>query len=205
MSDASGYKWQCFPSQGPPDALVAGWRMLIGLPRGAQHNLWYLLEHALREPESTDLRQQVEGYAARFEANPAQVLGALRICISVLRDGAARNLDRIALMSDLGALSGGNPAGVELLSKRYDKVRDELRIALLEDTLADHGNVLVGFDWRIDHVNASNHGEFEDVPIVYLNLSYRHGSETRKLPLQLSPSAIASLKNFFERFETNAS
>jgi hypothetical protein len=202
MTQQNGYEWQCFSPDNLPDGVVAGWRMLLGLPRGAQTNLWYLLRPGLTEPEASDQRQLVETYAMRFEANPAHVLGAMRACQYVLREAAARKLEQAPLFSDLHALSGGNAAGVELLAPHYLSVRDELRLALLERTLADHGNVLVGFDWRVDHVNASNHGEFEDVPVVLLNLIYRHGEESKKFALQLTPSAIVSLQTFLERFET---
>lgn len=202
MVEQVAYEWQCFPSSGPPESVIAGWRMLLGLPRGAQQNLWYLIRLGLVEAEGADHRQQIEGYAMRFEANPALVLGAVRACQFILRDAAARKLDSTALMTDLRALSGGNSSGVDLLSVHFAEIRDKLCLALLEDTLADHGNVLVGFDWRVDNVSASNHGEMESVPVVFLSLAYRHGDETKKLALQLTPSAIMSLKVFFERFES---
>ena len=43
----------------------------------------------------------------------------------------------------------------------------------------------------------------EGVPVVFLNLVYRHADETKKLPIQLTPSAIASLKSFLTRFEVS--
>ncbi|MEY4509173.1 MAG: hypothetical protein RLZZ450_1295 [Pseudomonadota bacterium] len=198
----SDFQWRCFPEVGPPEGVIAGWRMLLGLPRGAQVNLWLLIRVGLIEPETSEQRQLVEGYAMRFEANPAHLVGAVRACQHLLRDAAARKLEEHDLMADLRAISSGNPAGLELLAAHFTEVRNALRLRLLEDTLADYGNVLVGFDWRLDAVSSSNHGELDDAPIVFLNLAYRHGEETRKLPLQLTPSAIASLKAFFERFQT---
>jgi hypothetical protein len=202
LSDVSSPSWHCFPEQGPPDAVIAGMRMLLGLPRGAQNNLFHLIRLGLLEPDASEHRQLLETYAMRFEANPAHVVGAVRACQFMLQKAAARRVDQEGFVADLVQLSAGNRAAVELLGPHYVRVRDQLRVQLLEDTLADHGNVLVGFDYRIDSVGASNHGEFEDVPVVFLNLAYRNGDDTKRLSLQLSPSAIASLQEFWQRFET---
>ena len=194
--------WHCFPEAGPPDAVIAGVRMLLGLPRGAQGNLWHLIRVGLEEPETPDHRQLLESYAMRFEANPAHLVGAVRACQFMLRQAAARKVEQDGFVKDLETLSAGDRAAVELLTPHYLRVRNQLRIQLLEETLADHGNVLVGFDWRIDTVNVSNHGELDQVPVVFMNLAYRNGDDTKKLSLQLSPSAVASLKAFWDRFET---
>lgn len=194
--------WHCFPEEGPPEGVIAGVRMLLGLPRGAQSNLWHLIRVGLEEPETPEHRQLVENYAMRFEANPSQLIGAVRACQFLVRQAAARKVELTEFLTDVQTLSGTDRSAVEVLAPHYLRVRNLLRLQMLENTLADHGNVLVGFDWRIDQVGVSNHGELDSVPVVFLNLVYRHGDETKKLPLQLSPSAIASLKLFLERFET---
>jgi hypothetical protein len=194
-------KWHSFPEQGPPEGVIAGVRMLLGLPRGAQSNLWHLIRVGIEEPESQDQRQLLENFALRFEANPAHLIGAVRACQYLLRQAAARKVELSDFLLDVQRMSGNERGALELLAPHYARVRDLLRVQLLENTLADHGNVLVGFDWRIDAVNVSNHGEMESVPVVFLNMVYRHGDETKKFPIQLSPSAIASLKEFLARFE----
>jgi hypothetical protein len=182
--------------------VITGIRTLLGLPRGAQSHLWHLIRIGLEQPETAEDRPLLDSYAKRFEANPAHLLAAVRTCQFLLRQAAARRVQQADFVTDLELLSGGNPAAVELLVPHYARVSGQLRLKLLEDTLADHGNVLVGFDWRIDAVNLSNHGELDSVPVVFMNLAYRQGEQTKKLSLQLSPSAVASLKAFWERFET---
>jgi hypothetical protein len=194
--------WHCFPEGTPPEQVVVGWRMLLGLPPAALRNLWPLLSNALEQPQNPDNRQLIESYAQRHDANAANVLGALRACDFLLRQGAALNLDEAAFRSDLVALSGGSAAGVELILPRYVEIRERLRERLLEDTLADHGNVLVGFDWRVDAVHMSNHGQMDDTTVVLLNLRYRSGDEQKHLALQLAPRAVALLKSFWSQFET---
>lgn len=190
-----------FPNGVPPEGVLAGLRALRGLPRGAQQNLWHLIEPELDESDPAEQRQRYELYAHRFEANLSHVLAAARTCAYLLRRAAEMNLSKAAFASDLERISGSDRAALELLEPRFESIRDALRIRLLEDTLADHGNVLVDFDWRIDEVRVSNHGEMLGIPVVFMNLKYRHGTEQKQLPLQLTPSAIASLKEFWTRFE----
>jgi hypothetical protein len=201
-TDASSQSWHCFDHGGPPDAVIAGVRTLLGLPAGAQSHLWHLIRVGLEEAEAPDHRTLLDSYAMRFEANPAHLLAAVRTCQFLLRQAAARRVTQADFVSDLSALSGGSAGLGELLTPHYARVTSQLRLKLLEDTLADHGNVLVGFDWRIDAVKLSNHGALDGVPVVFMNLAYRRGDKTERLSLQLSPSAIASLKAFWERFET---
>jgi hypothetical protein len=177
-------------------------RMLLGLPHGAQSHLWHLIRVGLEEPETAEHRPLLDSYAMRFEANPAHLLAAVRTCQFLLRHAAARRVQQADFLHDVARLSAGSSVAAELLAPHYARVTGQLRLKLLEDTLADHGNVLVGFDWRIDTVNLSNHGELEGIPVVFMNLAYRQGEETKKLSLQLAPSALASLKAFWERFET---
>jgi hypothetical protein len=194
--------WHCFPDGTPPEQVVVGWRMLLGLPPAALRNLWNLLAVALDQPVNPESRQLIESYAQRYDANAANVLGAVRACDFLLRQAASLNVEEAGFRSDLVALSGGSPAGIELILPRYEEIRQRLRERLLEDTLADHGNVLVGFDWRVDAVHMSNHGQMDDATVVLLNLRYRSGDEQKHLALQLPPRTVALLKSFWNQFQT---
>ncbi|MEA2700647.1 MAG: hypothetical protein QOI66_4918 [Myxococcales bacterium] len=194
--------WHCFPDGVPVERVVVGWRMLLGLPPAALRNLWSLIGAALAEPENPENRQLIEAYAQRYDANAGNILGAVRACDFLLRQGAALNLDEASFRGDLIALSGGAPAGIELIMPRYVEVQQQLRGRMLEDTLADHGNVLLGFDWRVDKVQLSNHGQMDETTVVSLNLRYRSGDKHKRLALQLPPAAMASLKQFWNQFET---
>lgn len=201
MADAQpAPAWACFPDSAPPDAVIAGWRALLGLPRPALRNLWMLLREALENPASPDSRQLVESYADRFDANAGNVFAAVRACDFLLRQGASIDVPAAAFQADLERLSASDPAGIELLMPHYGEVRDRLRLRMLEDTLAEHGNVLLGFDWRIDRVTVSNHGSMADTTVVFLNLKYRAGKEERQLALQLPPRALLALKAFWQQF-----
>jgi hypothetical protein len=200
--DGGGHPaWHCFPDGRPPEGVVVGWRMLLGLPPAALRSLWQLIGAALEHPDNPENRQLIEAYSQRYEANAANILGAVRACDFLLRQAATLNLEEAAFRADLVALSGGSPAGLELLLPRFVEVKQKLRERLLEDTLADHGNVLVAFDWRVDRVSVSSHGQMDDATVVYLNLRYRSGEERKQLALQLAPAALASLKAFWNQFK----
>lgn len=195
-------RWNCFPDGTPPEAVIMGWRMLLGLPQPAQRNLWQLISAALEDAANPQSRQMLESYAQRFDANAMHVLGAVQACDFLIRQAVSLDLDLNALRADVEALSGGDGAGAELLLPRYESVKAQLRLQLLENTLADHGNVLVAFDWRVDRVQVSNHGQMNDVAVVFLNLKYRSGNEQKQLALQLPPAAVETLKAFWSQFAT---
>ncbi len=196
--------WSCFPGGAPPESVLRGWRALLGLPRAAQQNLWHLLDAALQDPTNPDNRQLVEAYAQRFEANVAHVVAAVQACDFLLRQGAAMGVPLAGFRSDLEALSADDPVGVELLTARYEAVREMLRGRMLEDVLADHGNVLTGFDWRVDRLHATSRGELEGTPVLLLKLRYRRGNEEQELALQLPPEAVSTLGAFCSQFAPTA-
>jgi hypothetical protein len=140
----------------------------------------------------------VELFSERFGLNPVQVVAAVRSCDYLLRQSAAMNLSAAELRRDLETLSGPHRAGVDLLLSRYDVVSERLRRRILEETLADHGNVLIGFDWRVEHVTASNRGTSLATAVTHLSLRYRDGAEVRRLSLQLTPETLRSLRQFCE-------
>jgi hypothetical protein len=197
MSDSA---FACFPEGAPSREIFEGWRLLMGLPKGAQQNLWQLLWLAIRTPDDPEARDALQAFSQRFEANAANLLGAVRTCDFLLRQAASLGVSAEAFRGDLVRLAHADPDGgtVEMLMSGFDEANAFLRSALLEATLADHGNVLTGFDWRVDQVRLSNHGRLSATDVVFLNLKYRAQKDERQLSLQLTPHAIAALRTLFD-------
>jgi hypothetical protein len=194
------HEWRLFPGAAPPNPVLVGWQALLELPAHAIDGLWPLVERALLNPDDPENRNLVVLFCQQVTAEPVQVLAAVRSCDYLLRQAAAINVSAEDFAADLAALSGDNSAGLDLLTARYEDTRDALRQVILEDTLADHGNVLVGLDWRVDRVELSHRGASIDTPVMFLSLNYRDGEEIKRLPLQLTPRAFSSLREFCERF-----
>jgi hypothetical protein len=188
-----------FPEAGPPELIVVGWRQFLGLPGSAKQNIWALLEQALEHPDHPDNPKHLQAYAERFQANVSNVLGAVRACDWVLRQAAAAQVPEEAFREDLLALSPEDPSGVEVMLSRYAATQNWLRAKILEDTLADHGNVLTGFDWRIDRVDVSGRGNLGGTGVVYLRLQYRNADGEHGLSVQVTAEMMDMLRGFCER------
>jgi len=191
----------CLHGAPAPARVVEGWRHLTGLPEAARNDLWQILGAAILQPEATDLRSAIEAVAREHQVPAPATLAALEACDVLLAGAAAANLEPDALAQDLASLAGGatGPPAAELV-QRYREVRPLLRERLLEATLADHGKVLTGLDWRVDEVTASDRGVVGRTSVVYLTLRYREGTEEGRLSLQLTPAALRHLRAFTERF-----
>ena len=68
-----------------------------------------------------------------------------------------------------------------------------MRQEVLQGTLADHGKLLLGVDWRLDSVQASNRGSKMRVPVALLTLRFREGEQTQRITLQVLPETLREL------------
>ena len=176
------------------DGLVA----LQQLPGQVVAALWPMLELALTEPENPDSAQHLRRFAAGHGVDERGLLAAVRACDYLLRHAAALGLEADRFDGELAALAGEDAR--RLLAAHYPAARRWLREQALVDTLADHGNVLTGMDWRVDQVRGSHRAQELDSPVLFLRLHYRNGTDRRELPLQLTAEAAAQLQSLCERF-----
>jgi hypothetical protein len=196
MADGDTTQWQLFGGSPPPEEVVLGLRQLGALPAAAFQNLWALIEVTLAGEQGETHEALVQQFCQRYSANPSIVITTVRTCEFVLRRASAIDLSRERFVEEIGRMAGSDPRPLELLGPRYDGVRPLLRTRMLEDTLADYGNVLTGFDWRLDRVDASTRGTVGGVPVVYLNLRYRNGAEEHRFTVQLPPRGVAAMRGF---------
>lgn len=198
--------WYSFPDGQPPVAVFEGWRQLRLLPAGAKKSLWQMIWLALDDASVESAREALQGFCQQFGVNGTNVLSAVRACDIMLRQAAAVGLSAEHFRTDLLRLASGEPAeaAIELLMTGYGQAFAILRQRLLESTLAEHGNVLVGFDWRVDRLDVSSHGRFDGTPVAHLRLRYRHDDKSDHLNLQLTPDAIVALREFLSQFNSDS-
>jgi hypothetical protein len=78
-------------------------------------------------------------------------------------------------------------------------VKTQVRAELLRGTIADHGKLVEGIDWRIDSISASDRGESFGYAIGVLTFRYREGEERSRITVQLLPDALAELRAICDR------
>lgn len=183
----------CFAGASPPTAIRQGFGMLLSLPEHAIRALWPLLETILQEPDS-DPAQLAQFAAQQHNVESSRILHALHACDVLLRQAAALNLSPDEFQADLESLGPGAAAPSQLLMPRFAAAMDWLRARILENTLADHGKVVTDLDWRVEQLQASNHGAALETRILHLALRYREGEERGVIRLQFTPVAADALK-----------
>jgi len=149
-----------------------------------------------------ELGQAVTGFSGRYGLDVDAVVKAIQACQFLLRQAAILDLDAGSFASDLRELSGEETGPLRLLLTRYGPIKAQIRERLLLQTLMDHGKVLVGLDWRVDRVSASNrlNGPASDVVLLTLELQSTAGQE--RVNIQLPSRSLKLLQEFCARFNS---
>ncbi|MBE9572864.1 MAG: hypothetical protein IMF11_19745 [Proteobacteria bacterium] len=191
---------KCCQDRPVPQPVVEGWKQFLGFPEKAMNNFWGILRPALMQPANPNNRQRIESFCGDYGLKETDVVTALRSCDFLMRQAAALDMDATPFRQDLAALSEGNEQGAEIILSQYESAKADLRKVIIQESLADHGKVLVGIDWRVDNVTASDQGANLNTTVVLLTLRYRDANRTERITLQLTPEAIRELKLFSDRF-----
>ncbi|UCF83410.1 MAG: hypothetical protein JSV50_19910 [Desulfobacteraceae bacterium] len=169
-------------------------------PEQTRKGIWGLLAPALLEPANPVNKQRIESFSREYGLAEKEVVSALQSCDFLLRQAIALDLDTAVFQQDLTALSGEHQQGAEVILSKYEATKADLRKVIIHESLADHGKVLVGIDWRVDNVTASDRGAKLNTTVVLLTLRYRDGTRLERITLQLTPETIRELKLFSDRF-----
>jgi len=191
---------KCCQDRPVPHAVVEGWKKFLGFPEKAINNFWSILRPVLMQPTNPNNSQRIESFSGDYGLKEKDVVAALRSCDFLLRQAAALDMDAALFRQDLATLSEGDEQGAEVILSQYQGAKAELRKVIIQESLADHGNVLVGIDWRVDNVTASDRGTNLNTMVVLLTLRYRDANRTERITLQLTPEGMKELKLFCDRF-----
>jgi hypothetical protein len=167
----------------------------------AWRGFWDLLEHAVRDPLDPLSSQKIATFAEEHRIEAQLVMRALHVCDLVLGGAATYRLSMEDLRHDLMILSNGTMAAFHQdFLRLYESLGPYLQARLAEATLSDHGKLLVGLDWRVDTVTASDRCAHLDTTVIFLTLRFREGDGMDRITLQLTPQSIRGLKGFIDRF-----
>ena len=193
-------KLNCCQGSPAPVPVVKGWRQFLRFPEQARKGFWGVLFPALLEPANPSNKQRIESFSREYGLEEEAVVSAMRGCDFLLRQASALDMDAAPFRQDLAALSEGDEQGAEVMLSQYDGAKADLRKVIIQESLADHGKVLVGLDWRVDNVTGSDRGTKLNTTVVFLTLRYRDGKRTERITFQLTPDAVKELKLFCDRF-----
>lgn len=190
----------CCQGEPAPDGVVEGWAHLLSLRTSAQQAFVELLTTSIVEPDERALEAMLARFCESHDIEPGAVLGALTACQFLLQRSAALDLEAHLFMDDLQKLSPDDAGGLRLIASRYLPLKQRIREHLLEQSLADHGRVLVDLDWRVDHVTSTDRAVNLDTPVVFLTLRLRDAERDERVTMQLTARSIRMLRLFAQRF-----
>jgi hypothetical protein len=191
----------CFEGQPAPPIVIEGWKQLNSFPRSSWDAFWLILAPVLLNPENATNPELVRHFARDHDISPDRLMAAMGCCELLLRQAAALDLPEERFQQDLEALGRGglDPLGQFILS-RFPDARKGLRQQILMESLAAHGKVMTGLQWRLDTLRHSSKGNLLNTDVVMLTLSYREGTTENSITLQLTEESARQLTGFCNRF-----
>ena len=195
-------KLRCFQDNPPPSVVLDGWQKLTQFPEEAKSDFWNALRPTLMRPNHPSNEKLLKTFCSKHSLAEADAVDTLRCCDLLFRRASALNLDRAAFQQDLTALSSGDAGAGEFLLVQFDEAKGALRQQIVLDSLADHGKLIVGVDWRIDDVSVSDRGVALNTRVVLMTLRYREGNRQERITFQITPEAMNELRQFCNRFST---
>lgn len=192
---------QCLEGRAADPELVAAMGDLAALPRRAFEHLPEMVATRLDALADDQRDARLARICRKEELDLQQTRPAVVALASVFRAAAATNVDRGALEGDLVRLGLRSPL-VELVLALYEECVGPLREEIVRATIAAHGPVLTGAEWRIDTVGSSSRGRQLDVPIALVTFQYQDGRESKRLTVQMLPEAVHGLRELCDHLLT---
>jgi hypothetical protein len=189
---------RCLGDRPAPPEILADLAVIATLPAPARQQIYRVLGPCLVEPVPESVDAQIDQFCKDLALDVAAVARAIKASRFFLRQAAALDLGEADFAGDLTRL-GDEGAIREALSPGYEKARALLRAEIARGALADHGKLVEGVSWRVEHVTASNRGQSLNLPVVTLTVAYREGERQDRITLQLLPDALQELQVMCQR------
>jgi hypothetical protein len=187
---------RCLQGGEGPDDLGADLVQLLQLPAQAREHFWEVLGAYLRPRLDERAQTTIVGFCTEHELTSEEIAPAIRATRFLFQEAARANLDSEAFGRDVADVSGEEnaPALVGLLRPWFEDLRPRLRRELAERSIADHGKVVTGTDWRVDTIGGSNHAMGLNTPVAIVTFSYREGGQAGRVTLHLPPDQLEQLR-----------
>lgn len=182
-----------------PATLPDDFEALLGLPASAKERFWDVLGPCLEASLGPDADRAIEGFARRHDAVPSRVAHAIRGCRLLMYEAARGNADKHVVAADLGRLGGERAEALRsILLPGFDAAMRMLRADIVQRSILDHGALLVGVDWRVDRILASQHGRDVDTSVGVITLTYQRGAQKERITLHCEPGMLQRLRSVCE-------
>lgn len=184
--------------QAPPD-LADDLRRLLRMPAEALQRFWQALGPCVAEALPDTIEGDLDAFCAAHRLSDDDLARAIKGCRFLIQSAARIDLPPERLGEDLDRLCPEAPVIKALLLAGYPPAKAQLRRAMALAAVEAHGRVLLGAQWRVDTIEASERGARLRAPVAVLTLHYREGTETGRITMQVLPDMIHELKGICEQ------
>ncbi|MFT3768005.1 MAG: hypothetical protein QM820_21350 [Minicystis sp.] len=192
-------KLHAFAGKDPPPDFESDFGRLSRLPPEALAKFWQVLGPCVAEPMTKETERLLDVFRSAYRISDEDLGRALKASRFLILSAAQQDLPAEKLAEDLDQICQDLPVIRELLLLGYEPIKGPLREGFKKAALLDHGNVLVGAQWRLDLVDSTEQGLRLQLPVAMLTLHYQHGTETGRITLQVLPDMMMQLKAICER------
>ena len=189
-----------FDGKPAPDELLPALRGLCTLSATVRAELGALLGPCLEPLPEEQLDNRIGRICRRHELDPRVLGPGFKAAVLLFRTAVAVACTPAELGQDLRALdalegASGDGATLEsLLLPVFEEAYPAMRMQIVRDSIAAHGRVLTGVEWRIDTLGASNRGRKLEVPVALMTFAYQEGTRSERFTVQMLPDAVAQLR-----------
>ena len=198
-SDAEPLRLLCLGGGEAPPELGTDLQRLLRLPAEALQKLWQVLVPCLAETLSKETEQLLDVFCTAYRVDDDDLAPAIKACRFVIRGAARVDLPESAFGTDLDRLCPAQPRVKEILLGGYAQAKDQLRREILVAAVADHGKLLVGMNWRLDAIQASERGARLQMPVAMLTLHYVEGTQPGRVTFQVLPDPLGPWQPLFSQ------
>ena len=107
-----------------------------------------------------------------------------------MREAARLAVPVEAFAAGASVLAEGDTELAEGLDSWYRAARPLLRQEIVASTIAEHGNLALGLDWRVDMITRSHRGTRVNTPVAVFTFRYADGKSEKRFTLQLLPDVL---------------
>ncbi len=184
---------RCLGDQQASDDLAGDLAAMGELREAAREQLWELLGPSLQDPLPDSVNDLAAAFCERHGVHPSLVARIVRGARAVLRAAVLFGIDQAALDRDIEALLGPGSAAAAVLRAGFDAARTVLLRDAVQKSLAEHGTLLRGMDWRLDAIVASPHGAAIHAQVFTLTLRVQRAGVADRITLQATPETMLEL------------
>jgi hypothetical protein len=191
----------CLEGAPAPLQLAADLLRLGELSDDARARLGEVLGQVLPDPVDAGAEDQLRAFAERFDVDPMQLGQALRAARFLVRAAARIDLAATAFVDDLrllaravGAERDAEDLLVATLSPQFEPAKALVLREAASKSIAGHGKVLVGVDWRVDRVIGSSQARALSTAVAWVTLRFEEHGEKEAVSFQATPAMLEALR-----------